>query len=232
MKIMYVEDNPANLSLLLRIARMGGHVVISYTEGEAALTNYDLDKPDLVLMDVQLSGGLTGLDVVRNLRGRGHKTPIVAVTAYAMTGDKERCIEAGCDTYIAKPLPIQELVELIQRYENLMKGTPIIKPLTGTLTPPPAPVPAAPAPAAISPVPAATTPVPTATTPAPTAITTTEAPSAPAVVVPPFVSAEGTAPNTKAEGEPQKPEIKPEDRTEANRKNITDSIKTVGQSST
>ncbi len=180
MKIMYVEDNPANLSLLQRIARMGNHTVISYTEGESALENFEQDKPDLVLMDVQLSGGLTGLDVVRQLRGRGHRTPIVAVTAYAMTGDKERCIEAGCDTYIAKPLPVQELVELVQRYENIVKGTPVIKPLTGMLTSPTAAQPAA----------------------APT--------SEPVVAVPPFVSAEGTTPNAKAEGDAEKPETKPE----------------------
>lgn len=118
MKILYVEDNPANLSLLQRIARMGGHQVITYTEGEKALDNFDKDSPDLVLMDVQLSGGMNGLDVVRKLRERGFKMPIVAVTAYAMTGDKERCIEAGCDTYLAKPLPVTELVELVKKYED------------------------------------------------------------------------------------------------------------------
>lgn len=118
MKILYVEDNPANLSLLQRIARMGGHQVITYTEGEKALDNFEKDSPDLVLMDVQLSGGMNGLDVVRKMRERGFKKPIVAVTAYAMTGDKERCIEAGCDTYLAKPLPVTELVELVKKYED------------------------------------------------------------------------------------------------------------------
>ncbi|MBL8132535.1 MAG: response regulator [Anaerolineae bacterium] len=117
MKIMYVEDNPANISLMMRVARMGGHTVISFTNGEVVLNSYDKENPDLVFMDVQLEGRLTGLEVVRMLRDRGVKTPIVAVTAYAMLGDKERCIEAGCDTYIPKPLPIAELVELLQRYE-------------------------------------------------------------------------------------------------------------------
>ncbi|MCK6579863.1 MAG: response regulator [Anaerolineae bacterium] len=117
MKIMYVEDNPANISLMMRVARMGGHSVVSFTNGEVVLNNYDKENPDLVFMDVQLEGRLTGLEVVRMLRDRGIKTPIVAVTAYAMLGDKERCIEAGCDTYIPKPLPITELVELLQRYE-------------------------------------------------------------------------------------------------------------------
>lgn len=207
MKIMYVEDNPANLSLLQRIARMGNHTVISYTEGESALENFEQDKPDLVLMDVQLSGGLTGLDVVRQLRGRGHRTPIVAVTAYAMTGDKERCIEAGCDTYIAKPLPVQELVELVQRYENIVKGTPVIKPLTGTLTSPPP-----------------------ADAPKPETEAETK-PETPAAIVPPFVSAEGTTPNAKAEGDAEKPETKPEDQTESTRLTLNDPAKTAGQQS-
>ena len=60
MKIMYVEDNPANISLLQRIARMGGHQVINYTNGETALNNFEQDHPDLVLMDLQLEGRVRG----------------------------------------------------------------------------------------------------------------------------------------------------------------------------
>lgn len=116
MNIMYVEDNLTNVSLVHRVARLGNHKVIHYTDGETALANFANDKPDLVLMDVQLSGSLTGLDVIRQLRTQGHKTPMIAVTAYAMVGDQERCIEAGCDGYISKPLPIPELVDLIKRH--------------------------------------------------------------------------------------------------------------------
>src|SRR5215207_9849123 len=101
MKIMYVEDNPANISLLQRIARMGGHDVINYSNGEHALDNFAQDRPDLVLMDLQLEGGISGLEVVKLLRQRGFTTPIVAVTAYAMVGDRERCLEAGCDSYLS-----------------------------------------------------------------------------------------------------------------------------------
>lgn len=118
MKIMYVEDNQANISLLRRIARMGGHEVVNYTNGEHALTNFEQDHPDLVLMDLQLEGRISGLDVVKQLRERGVRTPIIAVTAYAMVGDRERCISAGCDSYLSKPLPVAELVELVQTYEQ------------------------------------------------------------------------------------------------------------------
>lgn len=120
MRILYVEDNPANISLLQRIARMGGHNVVSYNDGEVALANFENDKPDLILMDLQLAGALNGLDVVRKLRADGVTTPIIAVTAYAMVGDKERCMEAGCDGYLAKPLPVADLVETVQKYEQAL----------------------------------------------------------------------------------------------------------------
>jgi two-component system cell cycle response regulator DivK len=122
MRILYVEDNPANLFLVQRVARMGSHEVMNYTTGEAALENFERDHPDLVLMDVQLAGNMTGLDVVRKLRGSGYQTPIIAVTAYAMIGDRERCLDAGCDDYLAKPLPVPKLVEIIKRYDPLQQG--------------------------------------------------------------------------------------------------------------
>ena len=116
MRILYVEDNPANLYLVKRVARAGNHEVINHVDGEKALRDFDRIQPDLVLMDVQLAGEMNGLDVVRELRGRGVQTPIIAVTAYAMVGDRERCMEAGCTDYLAKPLPIARLLELFAQY--------------------------------------------------------------------------------------------------------------------
>lgn len=116
MRIMYVEDNPANVFLVKRVAKMGNHEVISFVDGTEALARFRSVNPDLVLMDIQISGELNGLDVVRRLRADGVETPIVAVTAYAMVGDRERCLEAGCTDYMAKPLPIPQLVQLFQHY--------------------------------------------------------------------------------------------------------------------
>lgn len=118
MKVLYVEDNPANVFLVKRVARMGNHEIINYIDGGQALKKYDEINPDLVLMDIQLAGDKSGLDVVRELRARGVKTTIIAVTAYAMVGDKERCIEAGCDDYLAKPLPIPRLVEIFESHSK------------------------------------------------------------------------------------------------------------------
>ncbi len=116
MRIMYVEDNPANLFLVKRVARMGNHDVLNYIDGEDALTYFERDNPDLVLMDLQLAGEMSGLDVVKKLRAAGYKTPMIAVTAYAMVGDRDRCMAAGCDDYLAKPLSVPRLVALIQHY--------------------------------------------------------------------------------------------------------------------
>lgn len=118
MRILYVEDNPTNLLLVRRVARQ--HDLISYIDGEEALSKFDQDNPDLVLMDLQLAGKLNGLEVVGELRQRGYSGPIIAVTAYAMMGDRERCLEAGCDDYIAKPLPIPRLVSLFEHYQQAL----------------------------------------------------------------------------------------------------------------
>jgi CheY-like chemotaxis protein len=132
MRIYYVEDNPANVALLQRIARIGGHEIIYYNDGETALERFEREQPHLVLMDLQLAGKLSGLDVVRVLRERGVKTPIVALTAYAMVGDRDRCLEAGCDGYMAKPLPVTDVVELIARYATQASETPASASASGT----------------------------------------------------------------------------------------------------
>jgi len=121
MRIAYVEDNPTNLALVERVAGMNHHVVVSYNEGEVAVKELLNETFDLILMDVELAGELGGLAVVRELRKNGLNTPIVAVTAYAMMGDRDKCLEAGCDDYLPKPLPIVELVAMLARYDEMAR---------------------------------------------------------------------------------------------------------------
>ncbi len=116
MRIVYVEDNPTNALLVERVANAGKHQVIHYTDGESALAHYPDDLPDFLLVDVQLSGALDGLDVVRELRAAGETVPIFALTAYAMKGDEVRCLAAGCDGYLAKPVDIVALMDLFDTY--------------------------------------------------------------------------------------------------------------------
>lgn len=123
MRVIYVEDNIANVHLVKRVARMGKHEIINYIDGMDALNNFETDKADLVLMDIQLAGELTGIEVVKKLRDKGYTTPIFAVTAYAMIGDKERCMEAGCTGYMSKPIPIPDLVKLFQQYDKPKPAT-------------------------------------------------------------------------------------------------------------
>jgi CheY-like chemotaxis protein len=123
MKILYVEDNAVNLSLIERIAQMNNHSLVSYEEAEVALV--ELEKGldiDLILLDIQLAGEMDGIDFARTVRQRGWKQPIIAITAYAMIGDRERIIEAGCNEYLPKPLPIAEFLTLLAKYDPVFTG--------------------------------------------------------------------------------------------------------------
>jgi len=143
MRIAYVEDNPTNLALVERVASMNQHVIVSYTEGEIALEELKKEVFDLILMDVELAGDMGGLEVVRKLRAFGLQTPIIAVTAYAMIGDRDRCIEAGCTDSLSKPMPIPQLIALLNRYDEITRQPPtlITKPVPAeqVLPQPPAP---------------------------------------------------------------------------------------------
>lgn len=126
MRILYVEDNATNVILVQRVANMGKHEVVNFADGQEALDKVDQTKPDLILLDVQLRGALTGLDVARMLREKGSTLPIIAVTAYAMKGDQQRCLDAGCDDYLAKPVSVAELVTVFKRYgDAVASGKPI-----------------------------------------------------------------------------------------------------------
>jgi len=116
--ILYVEDKAPNLRLIERVARMGAHHLTALMDGQAALDFLAAQEPDLMIVDVQLRGELDGLTVVRRLREQGSTLPVIAVTAYAMSGDRDRCMAAGCDAYLPKPIPIPELVELIKLFES------------------------------------------------------------------------------------------------------------------
>ncbi len=141
MRIAYVEDNPTNLALVERVAGMNQHVIVSYTEGEIALQELKREIFDLILMDVELAGDMGGLDVVRKLRAHGLQTPIVAVTAYAMMGDRDKCMEAGCTDYLSKPMPIPQLIALLNRYDEITKQGGVAVPTTApAIALPPEPV--------------------------------------------------------------------------------------------
>lgn len=116
-KVLVVEDNPANMELFMDLLAVGGYSCLTAATGEDALDIVARDVPALVLLDIQLPG-MDGLSVVKELRARTETEgiKIVALTAYAMRGDKERFLKEGFDGYIAKPVTIKEFLGAIETY--------------------------------------------------------------------------------------------------------------------
>jgi len=119
-KILIVEDNPQNMKLLLMTLRPHGYVLLEAEDGQEALKIAVRDKPDLIIMDIQLPK-MSGLEVTRKLRQMPtfNHVPIIATTAYAMKGDKEKFIESGCDAYLSKPIDTRELPRVV---EGMLSG--------------------------------------------------------------------------------------------------------------
>jgi two-component system, cell cycle response regulator DivK len=113
-KILVVEDNDKNRKLVRIILEANNYEVIETTTGEEALRYLQDTKPDLILLDIQLPH-MDGLALTREIRNQeeNKNIPIIAVTAYAMRGDKERIIEAGCDDYISKPIDTRQLPVIV-----------------------------------------------------------------------------------------------------------------------
>jgi len=113
-KILIVEDNPRNMRLLEMTLRAKGYTLLKATDGGEALDIAVRERPDFIIMDIQLPR-LNGLAVTRKLREipEFKHIPILAITAYAMKGDRERVIGAGCDAYLPKPINTRELPRMI-----------------------------------------------------------------------------------------------------------------------
>jgi len=119
LSVLLVEDNPVNQRLTTRQLEKRGHRVVLAANGREALVALQGGKFDLVLMDLQMPemGGLEATALIRDQeKGQATHQPIIALTAHAMTGDRERCLAAGMDGYLSKPIRQQELDELLQTY--------------------------------------------------------------------------------------------------------------------
>jgi two-component system cell cycle response regulator DivK len=105
--ILIVEDSPDNMKLFTTLLTLRQHTVIPLTSGEGLLDLIETARPDLILMDIQLPGK-DGFALVREIRASPHaRARVVALTAHAMSGDRERAIGAGFDGYITKPIDIR-----------------------------------------------------------------------------------------------------------------------------
>ncbi len=121
-KILVIEDNEQNLYLIRYILEDCGCEVFSAADGKEGIALAASLKPDLILLDIQLPG-MDGYDVARHLRENPDlaDTPIVAVTSYAMPGDKEKAMEAGCSGYIEKPIDPDTFDKQVEKYLSLKR---------------------------------------------------------------------------------------------------------------
>ena len=116
-RVLIVEDNDKNMKLFRDVLQVSGFETLEATSGEQAIELAVQRAPDLVLMDIQL-GGMDGLTALQRLRqdGRTASTPVVALTAQAMAGDRERFLEAGFDGYMSKPVDVAAFMSMVKRY--------------------------------------------------------------------------------------------------------------------
>lgn len=119
LNILLAEDNPVNQLVMQRLLVKRGHRVTIAGTGKAAIEATERDAFDLVIMDVQMPE-IDGFEATREIRrreaGSGKRLPIVALTAHAMSGDRERCLESGMDGYMTKPIDPRELDRLLSSY--------------------------------------------------------------------------------------------------------------------
>ena len=122
-RILVAEDGGFDRKLLDAVLRRAGADVVSCEDGQTAFELATEQRFDVLVLDM-LMPELDGYAVARLLRARGNRTPIIALTANAMSGDRERCIASGCDDYLSKPIDREKLIQTISRYCGLESRSP------------------------------------------------------------------------------------------------------------
>lgn len=116
-RILVVEDNQDNMTLIVDVLLSLNYEVLQATDGLRGLEMVDSERPDLILMDLSLPK-MDGWTATRKVKAENDlkAIPIIALTAHAMVGDRERALEAGCDDYISKPINLQELADKLKKF--------------------------------------------------------------------------------------------------------------------
>ncbi len=114
-KILYIEDTENNRILVTRMFSRRGHQVLTAPDAEAGIVTAQVERPDLILMDMGLPG-LNGWDATRKLKADPElrSIPVIALTAHAMAGDREKSLQAGCDEYDTKPYDFPRLIGKVE----------------------------------------------------------------------------------------------------------------------
>jgi two-component system, sensor histidine kinase and response regulator len=130
-RILVAEDNRVNQLLVVRILQKQGHTYVLAANGNEAVAAFSRESFDVVLMDVQMPE-MNGLEATAEIRtrerGTGRRIPIVALTAHAMSGDRERCIDAGMDAYLSKPLRPADLLQMVDELTSHIAPAPVAVP--------------------------------------------------------------------------------------------------------
>ena len=115
MRILYVEDNEDNVYVVKNRFARAGYTVLVATDGEQGVAMAAAEKPDLILMDLRLPV-LDGWEATRRIKANPETQhiPVIALSAHAMTGDRERALAAGCDDYDTKPVELPRLLDKVQ----------------------------------------------------------------------------------------------------------------------
>jgi len=124
-RILLIEDNPQNRYLARFLLEKRGHTILEAETGPEGLAMAAGEFPDLILLDIQLPG-MDGHEMARTLKADPalKSIPIVAVTSYAMAGDREKCLEAGAEGYIEKPINPETFVDDVERFLPPQRETP------------------------------------------------------------------------------------------------------------
>jgi len=116
-RILVIEDHEENRRIMRDLLTSAGYEVLEAVTGEEGVTLAEAQRPDLILMDIQLPG-LDGYEATRRIKGQPalRQIPIIAVTSYALSGDDRKAMDAGCDAYVAKPFSPRELLAKIRGF--------------------------------------------------------------------------------------------------------------------
>lgn len=115
--ILIVEDNELNMKLFRDLLEAQGYGILQTRDGMQALDLARKEKPDLIIMDIQLPQ-VSGLEVTKWIKADDdlRHIPVIAVTAFAMKGDEEKIREGGCEAYVAKPISVKDFLSTIERF--------------------------------------------------------------------------------------------------------------------
>lgn len=122
--ILVIEDNELNMKLMRGVLSIGDYQLIEAFDAETGIRLARKQKPFLILMDIQLPG-MDGLEATRIIKtdSKLKDIPVVAITGFAMQGDREKALESGCDDFITKPFDVEDLLRTIEGYYNRKETT-------------------------------------------------------------------------------------------------------------